>query len=76
MNIFGVEVADPITPNIGGFNVNPVNLLTGTGTPIVPVNTPMTPEERAAIQAGLDGTEPEVTAGVQARLVIHKQEKT
>lgn len=24
----------------------------------------------------LDGTEPEVTAGVQARLVIHKQEKT
>ena len=24
----------------------------------------------------LDGTQPEVTAGVQARLVIHKQEKT
>lgn len=34
------------TPEVGGFNVNPVNLLTGTGTPIVPVNKPMTPDEK------------------------------
>lgn len=45
-----VSSIKPPTPNIGGFNVNPVNLLTGTGTPIVPVNTPMTPEERKKAQ--------------------------